>query len=63
MPHGGKRHGAGRPPGKGPWGEKTLPMRIPLSLVDNVTKFLANRGYRLPQYASKVPAGLPNEAI
>lgn len=63
MPHGGKRHGAGRPPGKGPWGEKTLPMRIPLSLVDNVTKFLANRGYRLPLYASKVPAGLPNEAM
>lgn len=63
MSHGGKRQGAGRPAGKGPWGEKTMPIRIPLSLVDNVARFLAGRGYRLPLYASKVPAGIPSEAM
>lgn len=63
MNRGGKRIGAGRPAGKGPWGEKTLPMRIPLSLVEGVTKFLEQRGYDLPLYVSKVPAGPPSEAI
>lgn len=59
MARGGKRAGAGRPKGKGPWGEATRPMRIPESMVDAVTDFLAARGYRLPLYASKVPAGMP----
>lgn len=60
MPHGGKRKGAGRPRGKGPWGEETKPLRVPVSLVDAVTKFLEKRGYRLPLYASRVPAGSPS---
>ena len=60
MPRGGKRKGAGRPKGKGPWGEKTKPLRIPISLMEAVTKFLDKRGYRLPLYASRVPAGSPS---
>jgi DNA polymerase V len=62
MPSGGKRRGAGRPKGKGPWGEATRPMRIPESMVKGVADFLAARGYRLPLYASRVPAGSPSPA-
>lgn len=62
MARGGRRAGAGRPKGKGPWGEATRPMRIPESMVDAVSDFLAARGYRLPLYASKVPAGTPTFA-
>lgn len=59
MPHGGKRKGAGRPKGKGPWGEETKPLRVPLSLVGGVVKFMENHGYKLPLYASSIPAGFP----
>ena len=38
MPRGGIRIGAGRPKGQGKFGEKTKPVRIPLSMVDNVDK-------------------------
>lgn len=62
MPRGGKRKGAGRPPGKGPWKEATKPLRIPVSLLDAVTRFIETRGYRLPVYASRVPAGTPEDA-
>ena len=62
MPRGGKRKGAGRPPGKGPWKEATKPLRIPLSLLSAVTKFIETSGYRLPIYASRVPAGTPEDA-
>lgn len=37
---GGRREGAGRKPGLGPWGEKTIPVRIPLSQKQNVLAFL-----------------------
>lgn len=40
MPRGGKREGAGRPEGTGPYGEKTIPMRIPESRVQEVREFL-----------------------
>lgn len=59
MSHGGKRKGAGRPPGRGPWKEQTKPLRIPLSLLEDVTAYLEKRGYRLPMYASRIPAGTP----
>jgi DNA polymerase V len=59
MARGGKRKGAGRPAGKGPWKESTKPLRIPLSLLSGVTKFIETSGYRLPVYASRVPAGTP----
>jgi DNA polymerase V len=62
MPRGGKRKGAGRPPGKGPWKEATKPLRIPLSLLGAVTKLIETSGYRLPIYASRVPAGTPEDA-
>ena len=42
MPRGGIRIGAGRPKGQGKFGEKTKPIRIPLSMVDNVLSFIKN---------------------
>lgn len=62
MSHGGKRIGAGRPKGSGLYQETTQPIRIPVSLRDAVLKFVANKGYRLPLYGSKVAAGLPSPA-
>ncbi|MFN7754785.1 MAG: LexA family protein [Holosporales bacterium] len=57
---GGRRPGAGRPHGTGIYGEKTKPLRIPLSLMDDVAKFVASKGYRLPLYTTHVPAGYPD---
>lgn len=37
---GGRREGAGRPPGLGPYGEATTPVRIPQSLVPAVRHWL-----------------------
>ena len=62
MPRGGKREGAGRPPGKGPWKEATKPLRVPVSLLNSVTEFMEPSGYTLPVYASRVPAGTPADA-
>jgi DNA polymerase V len=62
MQRGGKRKGAGRPYGRGPWREATKPLRIPVTLVDAVTKFMQTRGYKLPMYSSHVPAGTPENA-
>ncbi len=62
MTHGGPRKGAGRPKGRGPYGEATQPIRLPISLIDSVQKFVANKGYQLPLYSSKVPAGFPSPA-
>ena len=62
MPRGGKRKGARRPHGKGPWKEATKPLRIPVSLLNEVTKFMETSGYALPVYASRVPAGTPEVA-
>ncbi len=60
MPRGGKRRGAGRPKGKGPWGEVTRVVRVPESMVKSVAKFMSTRGYRLPLYAARIPAGAPS---
>lgn len=62
MSHGGKRPGAGRPKGKGPHGEATLPVRLPISMEKTFEKFIETRGFRLPLYASNVPAGSPSFA-
>jgi DNA polymerase V len=62
MQRGGKRKGAGRPYGKGPWMEATKPLRIPVSLVNAVMRFMETRGYQLPLYASRIPAGTPENA-
>lgn len=60
--HGGVRDGAGRPKGRGPHGEPTQPMRIPISMVDDVRQLIKTRGFRLPFYEGRVPAGHPVEA-
>lgn len=57
--HGGRRKGAGRPKGQGKYGEKTKPMRIPVSLLTEVGQFVQNKGYKLPLFAGRVPAGSP----
>lgn len=40
---GGYRPGAGRPKGTGRYGEKTIPMRIPVSLISYVENLLAEK--------------------
>jgi DNA polymerase V len=62
MPRGGVRSGAGRPKGKGKFGEKTTPIRIPESMVEDVLEFVNFKGYSLPLYACKVQAGFPSPA-
>lgn len=61
--HGGKRRGAGRPSGSGPWKEKTIAMRIPLSLKVGIDSYLEKRGYYLPLYSSRIPAGPPSMPV
>ena len=61
MPRGGARKGAGRPKGQGKFGEKTTPLRIPQSMVDEVLEYVNTKGYK-PLYASKVQAGFPSPA-
>jgi len=58
-PHGGRRKGAGRPKGQGRFGETTKPVRIPLSLLGDVCRYVENRGYKVPMYSSRIPAGIP----
>lgn len=41
--HGGRRPGAGRPRGSGPYGEPTVPMRVPESLVVPLREVLQRR--------------------
>ena len=63
MPRGGKREGAGRPPGTGRFGEPTARIRVPESKLDEVYAFL-DRGntYQRPLYSSRVSAGFPSPA-
>lgn len=62
MKHGGTRPGAGRPKGRNAYGEATQPVRLPVSLVDAVMKFVNHKGYKIPLFGSKVPAGFPSPA-
>ena len=62
MSRGGSRVGAGRPKGRGPHGEATKPLRIPLSMVAEVVDYVSHKGYQLPLYGSKVQAGFPSPA-
>ncbi len=57
--HGGMRPGAGRPKGTGLWGEATKPLRVPMSIYEDVLSFMETRGFKLPLYTSHVPAGQP----
>ena len=48
MPSGGIRPGSGRPKGQGKFGEKTKPIRIPISMVDSVLTFVQSYDLSLP---------------
>ena len=48
MPRGGLRRGAGRPKGTGKFGEVTKAVRVPVSMVDHVLKFVEQRGLCYP---------------
>lgn len=62
MTRGGKRRNAGRPEGKGPYGEATRTIRVPVSLVDEIKIFAANKGFKMPLYSSRVQAGYPSSS-
>lgn len=62
MSKGGKRIGSGRPPGTGKFGELTKAVRIPVSQLENVLKWIESKNYKLPLYQSKVAAGFPSPA-
>jgi DNA polymerase V len=59
---GGRRTGAGRPKGTGKYGETTVPMRVPVSLVADVAELVEMKGRGIPLYSSTVRAGLPTAA-
>ena len=59
---GGKRKGAGRPPGQGRYGEPTRPVRIPVSLAPKITKAIQSGMFKIPLYGNKVTAGFPSPA-
>lgn len=59
--HGGKRVGAGRKPNSGTYGEKTRPMRVPVSKIDSINKFLKENPIdSVLFYREMVSAGEPN---
>lgn len=62
MPSGGKRKGAGRPPGQGRYGEPTRPVRVPVSLLPKVEQALRSGAFKIPLYGNKVAAGFPSPA-
>lgn len=55
--HGGRRPGAGRPRGSGPYGEPTRPMRIPESLVVPIRELLERRTEAAVAERGGLPAG------
>jgi len=62
MARGGKRKGAGRPTGSNRYGEPTRPVRLPISQIDRVLRFIKNKEAAIPLYASGVSAGFPSPA-
>jgi DNA polymerase V len=62
MNHGGSRDGAGRPNGKGRFHESSRPVRLPVSMISRVMKYVAKGAYALPLYSSKIQAGFPSPA-
>lgn len=62
MSPGGRRVGAGRPKGSGRFGKETKAIRIPVSEIESVLKFIQNKSYRLPLYDHAVSAGFPSPA-
>lgn len=62
LKRGGRRSGAGRPKGTGKFGEPTVPVRVPVSLVQEVAAFVDLKGRALPLYGGTVRAGAPTFA-
>ncbi|MDA8561515.1 translesion error-prone DNA polymerase V autoproteolytic subunit [Gammaproteobacteria bacterium] len=62
MNHGGKRKGAGRPQGQGKFKEPTQPIRLPISSIKPILKYIENEFFKIPLYSSKVSAGFPSPA-
>lgn len=60
--HGGKRKNSGRKKGSNIYSETTKPIRIPISMLDQVKKYALNRGYSIPLFSSKIQAGFPSPA-
>ncbi len=62
MTRGGKRVGAGRPKGTGKYGEVTIPVRVPASMVTEVQAWVMRKGDGIPLFTESVRAGLPTAA-
>jgi DNA polymerase V len=62
MARGGKRKGAGRPKGTGKFGEPTKAIRLPISMIDRIMEFIAQKGLMMPIYTTQVQAGFPSPA-
>lgn len=62
MARGGSRKGAGRPKGLGKYSEPTKAVRLPVSIIKEIHRFIENKGFKLPLYLSKVSAGFPSPA-
>jgi DNA polymerase V len=61
--HGGRRPNSGRPKGLGKYKETTKPLRVPLSKIDDIQRFLEKgSSFKLPLYGCKVRAGFPSPA-
>lgn len=61
--HGGRRPNSGRPKGLGKYKEATKPLRIPVSRIDEILRFLdEGTSSKLPLYGCKVRAGFPSPA-
>ena len=52
----GNRKGAGRPKGTGRYGEPTVPVRVPLSLVEKVREVVEAGGRKRPLYVTSLPS-------
>lgn len=64
MGRGGVRERAGRPVGSGRFGEKTKAIRVPLSCVDEVYRYIERGSLvtKFPLYEASVAAGVPSPA-
>jgi DNA polymerase V len=57
MPKGGQRFGAGRPKGSGKFGQDTKAVRVPISDIDTIFRYVRNEFYHLPFYQHAISAG------
>ncbi len=54
MVRGGKRRGAGRPKGSGKYGESTKAIRLPVSMIKPIVKFISQKALCLPAYTENM---------